>query len=104
MTPEQEAHLESINNAITKRISAKYRRGQAEHGGDLWARPALRDMVDEITDLNAYFITMEQQFQQMHQLLQQAREHVTNCEWAPALAALDVLDAGFRSQLPPSGS
>ena len=100
MTPEQEADLKNIQTQITTRLAAKYRRGQKEHGGNLWERPALPDMADEVTDFNTYFITLETQLRQMHETTQKIREHVTQLEWAEALHLLDQLDSAFRLQQP----
>jgi len=61
MTKEQEKHLAQIVEAVTLRILAKYRRGQAEHGGNLWDRPSLPELHQEITDLNTYVITLDYQ-------------------------------------------
>lgn len=99
MTPEQEAHLQAIKDKIVARIDKKYRRGQADHGGNLWARPAFPDMADEVTDFNTYFVTLEEQLQTMHLLLCEVRICLTVGETAKALDLLDELDAGFRLQL-----
>jgi hypothetical protein len=101
MTIEQEAHLKEIQDRIALRINSKYRRGQAEHGGNLWDRPAFPDMADEVTDFNTYFVTLERQLHQMHEAVQKIKEHVSQMKWAEAMDLLDRLDSAFRSQLPP---
>jgi hypothetical protein len=63
MTTEQEAHLSSVQNAFYKRCDTKYRKGQAEHGGDLFTRTPLEllDMaIDEAVDQVVYLITLKQ--------------------------------------------
>ena len=57
MSPEQEAHLAQIKEAFAHHVEWKYRRGQAEHCGDLFAHQelALIDMaLDEIVDQYVY--------------------------------------------------
>ena len=60
MTPEQEAHLSSIIAKATHDIDAKYRRGQQEHGGDLWRQPGLLKMaIEEAIDQVVYLYTLQ---------------------------------------------
>lgn len=99
MTPEQEKHLEDIKQEICRRIDAKYRRGQKEHGGNLWERAVFPDMADEVTDFNTYFVTLQTQLRQMHALVCSIKESLANGEWAKAQDMLDTLDAAFVEQL-----
>ena len=39
--PEHEAHLERLKAWVCTQEDRKYRRGQAEHGGNLWEAPGL---------------------------------------------------------------
>lgn len=60
MTPAQEEHLARIKNAFDNLADAKYRKGQAEHGGDLFEKSALEliDMaIDEAIDQVVYLLT-----------------------------------------------
>ena len=61
MSPEHEKHLHGVLNDLIKDVSAKYRRGQAEHGGALWRRPVWKDAWDEILDLCVYQHTLRLQ-------------------------------------------
>ena len=54
MSEEHEKHLKSVLNDLIKDVGLKYRRGQAEHGGEVWRRPVWKDAWDEILDLNVY--------------------------------------------------
>lgn len=59
MTPECETHLEGIKARVLQDIDAKYRRGQVEHGGNLWLKPGLIDMaIEEVLDLAVYLYTL----------------------------------------------
>jgi hypothetical protein len=61
MSPEQEAHLQAIKEWICERIDKKYREGQKTHGGNLWAKPFVFEMLlDEVTDLITYAYTHKQ--------------------------------------------
>lgn len=62
MTAEQEKHLAEIKQRIANRIDAKYRRGQAEHGGNLWDRDTVKESGFEITDLITYMHCIENDF------------------------------------------
>jgi hypothetical protein len=60
MTPEQEAHLERIQQQSVKALDSKYRRGQAEHGGNLFDKTAfelLEEALAENTDQRVYILT-----------------------------------------------
>lgn len=62
MTEEQEAHLQRVKDWICARIDAKYRKGQAEHGGDLWKKKRVFEfLLDEVTDFVVYAETHQEQ-------------------------------------------
>lgn len=64
MTPEQEAHLETIKSDFSTLVEVKYRKGQAEHGGDLFDHSPiwLLDMaIDEAIDQVVYLLTLRNQ-------------------------------------------
>lgn len=64
MTPKREEHLQSIKDFIANSMDKKYRRGQAEHGDNLWDNKNLiKELIDEITDLNIYLVTVLQQLE-----------------------------------------
>jgi len=55
MSPDQEAHLRRVKAHILRRIDAKYRAGQREHGGNLWKKPGVLEMLlDELVDACVY--------------------------------------------------
>lgn len=60
MSPEQEQHLEQIKSLFSSLIEVKYRRGQAEHGGDLKNRNCLAEAIQETVDLATYLLTEEE--------------------------------------------
>ena len=61
MSPEHEKHLAGILADLVKDVSAKYRKGQDEHGGALWRRPVWKDTWDEVLDLCTYVHTLRLQ-------------------------------------------
>lgn len=63
MTPEQEQHLQSIKAFFESAADAKYRRGQAEHGGDLFGlccAKLLDSAIEEAIDQVVYLVTLKQ--------------------------------------------
>jgi len=64
MTPQQEAHLSGIQHRFAALADAKYRRGQAEHGGDLFRVDKLElcdRAIDEAIDQVVYLLTLRDQ-------------------------------------------
>jgi hypothetical protein len=62
MTPDRERHLESVLKSATSLIDQKFRRGQVEHGGNLWEKPGmLRHAIEENADQCVYLFTLEGQ-------------------------------------------
>jgi len=62
MTKEQEAHLAAIKARFCAEVDLKYRKGQREHGGDLFRlniSSLLREMKQEILDLYVYADSLE---------------------------------------------
>ena len=64
MNAESERHLRSILRQATRRINAKYRQGNREHGGgNLTAKKAaqlMEDLLDECIDLIVYGLTLKE--------------------------------------------
>ena len=61
MTPEQEAHLQSIKAKFNNYTDKKYRAGQKEHGGNLWEKSEeflLEAAIDEAIDQVTYLVTL----------------------------------------------
>jgi hypothetical protein len=70
MNQEQETHLSGIKSRFCTSVDEKYRKGQKEHGGDLWKKPGLFPMLkDETTDFIVYADTLEQQLREILALL-----------------------------------
>ncbi len=62
MTPEQEEHLTNIKMDFLEAVDAKYRAGQAEHGGDLWKKPGVLEMLmEECIDFYVYAHVLKEQ-------------------------------------------
>ena len=62
MTDAQEQHLEDVEDRFCLRLDDKYRAGQAEHGGNVWAKPGmLRQIQNEQTDQVVYLDVLEHQ-------------------------------------------
>lgn len=64
MEARHEAHLANIQAEAIARISDKYRRGQVEHGGDLWKKGSIElidDAIDEAVDQFVYLLTVRAQ-------------------------------------------
>ena len=60
MTPEQEAHLQHIKETFAADVDKKYRKGQAEHGGDLFRKcdvKLVEDALEEVMDAVVYLRT-----------------------------------------------
>ena len=60
MTVAQEMHLEHVKARVCERIDRKYRAGQAEHGGFMWLKPCLEDLLDELADACVYAETLKE--------------------------------------------
>ena len=65
MTKPQELHLERIKERGLALLDAKYRAGQREHGGNLWKKPMVQNIMEESLDLLVYTLTLEQQMEDM---------------------------------------
>lgn len=64
MTPEQIAHRDRILSKFNAQFSAKYEKGQAEHGGNMWTKPGmLEHAIEEVLDHVAYLYTLQEQLQ-----------------------------------------
>lgn len=59
MTHEQESHLDRIKTQALAMIDSKYRRGQAEHGGNIWDqnKNLLDNAIEEAIDMVVYLLS-----------------------------------------------
>lgn len=65
MEINQEQHLQSIKDNFAALADLKYRKGQHEHGGNLWEKKHLIDMaIDEAIDQVCYLFSLKDQIQQ----------------------------------------
>ena len=70
MSPKQEAHLAGILRRFVQEADAKYRKGQQEHGGDLWKKPGMLGFLrEECLDFVVYADTLQAQIQEALLLL-----------------------------------
>ncbi len=63
MNPEHEEHLAGIVQEASLRISSKYRKGQARHGGALWEfcpHALLEEAINEAVDQLVYLLTLRE--------------------------------------------
>lgn len=60
MTQQQEEHLKDIKQCFVDEVDKKYRKGQAEHGGNLWDRDCLKEIMAEAIDLVTYAKTEQE--------------------------------------------
>lgn len=68
MSPSQEAHLLRVKERFSQLMDAKYRAGQAEHGGYLWRKRQMPNIMDEVLDLSVYVVTLEEQIEEIKNL------------------------------------
>ena len=61
MSPEQESHLARIKQKTLQLLDRKYRKGQAEHGGNLWEINLLDAAIDEAIDQVTYLLALKEQ-------------------------------------------
>lgn len=60
----QEQHLANIKEDFAREVDKKYRAGQEQHGGDLWAKKDLiNKALEEIIDLYVYMSTLKTQIE-----------------------------------------
>lgn len=62
MNQKQEGHLYQIKKEFEKLVDAKYRKGQKEHGGNLWEilpEELLDFAIDEAIDQIVYLLTLK---------------------------------------------
>jgi hypothetical protein len=63
MTEEQEKHLQRVKDDFVKLVDPKYRKGQKEHGGDLFTKPSvdlLDSAIEEAVDQFVYLSSLRE--------------------------------------------
>jgi hypothetical protein len=79
MTQAQEQHLLDIKQHFSTAVDKKYRKGQAEHGGNLWDRNTLDDIGDEAVDLVTYIYVAKERDNKLRLAVHNWRSgHITN--------------------------
>lgn len=69
MPPSCEAHLARVQERFSQLLDAKYRAGQAEHGGYMWRKKGmLNNMLEETLDMAVYVCTLEEQLEEVKNL------------------------------------
>lgn len=62
MTPEQEQHLAEVKQSFLDAVDVKYRGGVRDHGGDIWKKPGILEMLmDECVDFYVYAESLKRQ-------------------------------------------
>jgi hypothetical protein len=73
MTPERESHLSEIMAGVKARLDSKYRKGQIEHGGNVWDRNPVKEMDGEIIDQIVYHAVLVKRDERICQAVTLAR-------------------------------
>lgn len=68
MRPSCERHLQRIRERTNDLLAEKYRKGQAEHGGFLWRRRIMPEVMAETLDLVCYVMTLEEHIEEVKNL------------------------------------
>lgn len=68
MTNAQKNHMRTVCLDTSKAVVVKYKAGQKEHGGNLWRKPVINFMGDELTDHIVYFHVLKQQWKEMEKI------------------------------------
>ena len=63
MKPEDERLLLAIKSDFINEVDAKFRKGNAEHGGDIMDIDAIREAKQECVDLYVYLFVAERRAQ-----------------------------------------
>ena len=75
MNTERQRHAEAAILAFQKRFMAKQEKGQNEHGGDIWRKPVLEHMAEEILDQWAYYFVLAEHLKQIKQISRGALDY-----------------------------
>ena len=96
MNAAQEAHLAAIQHRVKERLDRKYRIGQKEHGGNLFDKPALLNLSEEVTDLVTYLHTVEDHVVEAQGIVADIKGLWQHGNLATARDLLDLLDSKLR--------
>ena len=71
MTEDQNEHLRDIQREFSQSVAGKYKKGANEHGGNLWEKPCINFLGDEILDFVVYYYTLKSQIRRVKALILQ---------------------------------
>ena len=91
MSHDQEAHLAAIKKEFCELTDVKYRKGQAEHGGNVWERRTVNDMEGEVADFFVYFKCIRDDFKRINLLVTEARTALNCGNMAKGQKCLDEI-------------
>lgn len=92
MSIAHEAHLKRIQVDTEVALESKYRKGQAEHGGQLWNKPRMLDEAKaEAIDLVTYLHVAAEQKAETERLLSAG---IVNRDWSLIEEAYMVATSG----------
>jgi hypothetical protein len=74
MTDMQEAHLARVISKFTRDVTAKYVDGQSRHGGNLFDKPNLPMLLEEVQDMVVYAYTLQDQVEKATGLIFEDKE------------------------------
>jgi hypothetical protein len=69
MSDDQEAHLAQVINKIIRDLNKKYPDGQFRHGGNLFDKPNLPMLLEEVQDMVVYAYTLQEQIKKSIQYM-----------------------------------
>lgn len=76
MLPKHEEHLKHIKSEVVSILDNKYRKGQSEHGGNLWEHQGLlEEAINEAIDQCTYLITLRDKLKQGYTIMQKQNRH-----------------------------
>ena len=88
-------HKQGIIARFGGMMDEKYDKGQEEHGGQLWEKPVLKFMLEEVMDLPIYLLTFMDQIEQVKALLKEGLEAQDLFHAGNAIKhALNILEKG----------
>lgn len=70
MTNQQEIHLNKIKQDFSNEVDTKYRRGQEEHGGNLFEKDCIPALGEEVIDLVTYFNVVREHHEEVKTAVQ----------------------------------
>ena len=63
MTPSHQYHLDGILMFMNAKVTEKYSKGLQQHGGKLWEKKLMPEIIDEVADLLTYVVSLKNQLE-----------------------------------------